>query len=151
MPFSLMTDESNDKKTDKRLAIMVRVFEDGLGPKTRLLDMPVCSGGTSEAIFNDIDNVFTNLKIPWTNCIGFARDKCNVIVGKINSVLTKVKQKNPDVFSIGCICHLANLCAKVGVKQLSVPIDDLLVDIYYHFENSLNDEKLTRTFNFSLR
>ena len=113
--------------------------------------MPVCSGRTSQAIFNDIDNVFTNLKIPWTNYIGFASDNCNVMVGKTNSVLTRVKQKNPDVFSIGCICHLANLCAKVGVKQLSVPIDDLLVDIYYHFENSLNDEKLTRTFNFSLR
>ena len=105
-----------------------------MGPKTRLLDMPVSSGGTSEAIY--IDNVFTNLKILSTNCIGFASDNCNVMVGKTNSVLTRVKQKNPDVFSIGSICHLANLCAKVGVKQLSVPIDDLLVDIYYHFENS---------------
>ena len=63
---------------------MVRVFEDGLGPKTRLLDMPLCSGGTSEAIFNDIDNVLTNLKIPWTNCIGFASDNCNVMVRKTN-------------------------------------------------------------------
>ena len=57
-----------------------------------------------------------------------------------------MKQKNPDVFSIGCICHLVNLCAKVGVKQLSVPIDDLLVDIYYHFENSSKRQKTYKNF-----
>lgn len=34
--------------------------------------MLVSSGATSETIFNDIDEVFTNLNIPWIECIGFA-------------------------------------------------------------------------------
>ena len=71
--------------------------------------MPICSGGTSEAIFNDIDNIFSSLNIPWNNCIGFTSDSCNVMVGKSNSVLARVKQRNPKVFSVGCICHLARL------------------------------------------
>jgi hypothetical protein len=36
-------------------------------------------------------------------------------------------------FSMGCVCHLAALCA---LKKLPVSIDDLLIDIFYHFKNS---------------
>ena len=86
--------------------------------------------------YSIIDNIFSSLNIPWSNCIGFASGNCNVIVGKSNSVLTRVKQRNPNVFSVGCLCQLANLCAQDGITQLTVPVDDLLVDIYYNFEHS---------------
>ena len=36
---------------------------------------------------------------------------------------------------MGCVCHLAALCAAAVLKKLPVWIDDLLVDIYYHFNN----------------
>ena len=57
-PFSVMIDESTDRNTDKRLAVLVRYFD----PKerqahTRLLDTPVCNGGTGEEIFNKLDGV----------------------------------------------------------------------------------------------
>ena len=80
--------------------------------------------------------VFSEHNIPWNNLIGFASDNCNVVRGANNSVLSHLKEKNNKVFSIGCICHLVNLCVKAAVKNISVSVDDLFVDIYYFFELS---------------
>ena len=49
----------------------------------------------------------------WSAVIGFASDNCNVMIGAHNSVLSRVKEQQPNVF---CICHLANLCVAAGIK-----------------------------------
>ena len=72
--------------------------------------------------------------ISWARCIGFAGDNCNTMIGAKNSVLTRVRERQPNVFNIGCICHLADLCAAAGVKQLSVPVDDFLFDIHFQID-----------------
>lgn len=66
--------------------------------------------------------------------MGFASDNCNTMIGSRNSVLSRVRERQPSVFSLGCICHLADLCVKAGMKQLSLPVDDLLIDIWFHFD-----------------
>ncbi|XP_060763680.1 uncharacterized protein LOC132872704 [Neoarius graeffei] len=38
--------------------------------------------------------------------------------------------------SIGCICHLTNLCVKAGVTALPFKVDDVLVDVFYFFHHS---------------
>ena len=50
-------------------------------------------------------------------------------------MLSRVTQQQNDAFSMGCVCHLA-LCAAAGMKKLPVSIDELLIDIYYHFKHS---------------
>ena len=68
--------------------------------------------------------------------MSFNSDNCGVMKGKKNSVLSRIKEKQPAVFDMGCITHLANLCCVAGVKALPLPINDFLVDIYYHFHHS---------------
>lgn len=68
--------------------------------------------------------------------MGFASDTANVMVGLHNSVLSRVRAKQPQVFSLGCLCHLANLCAVSAVKTLPVSVDSLLIDVFYHFKYS---------------
>ena len=83
--------------------------------------------------------VFSEHNIPWNNLIGFTNDNCNVMLGTNNSVLSRLKEKNNNlnkVFRTGCICHLVILCVKAAVKNISVSVDDLFVDIYYFFEDS---------------
>lgn len=53
--------------------------------------------------------------------------------GTNNSVLSRIKAVQPDVFDVGCICHLLNLCCGSAVKQLPISVDDLLIGIYFHF------------------
>lgn len=71
--------------------------------------------------------------IPWENCIGYSSDNASVMTGRSNSVLSRLREKNPAVFNLGCVCHLANLCAQAGIKALPLPVEDLLVDVYFHF------------------
>ena len=56
-----------------------------------------------------------------------------MMVGKSNSVLTRIIKKQPSVFDLGCVCHLANLCTVAGLQTLPLPVEDMLIDIYYHF------------------
>ena len=58
------------------------------------------------------------------------------MVGRNNSVLSRVREKQSKVFSMACVCHLAALAAAAGLKTLPFSLDNLLVDIYYHFKHS---------------
>ena len=73
---------------------------------------------------------------PWSNVIGYASDTASVMVGVRNSVLSRLRSKQPKLFSLGCLCHLAALCASAALKKLPVSIDNLLIDIFYHFKHS---------------
>lgn len=90
---------------------MVRVFEDGMGPRTALLEISVKPSSMTQMLYSPFKNPLEPQ----------------------DSLLIMVKQ-NSDTFSIGCICYVANLCAQDGIK-LSVPVDDL-IDIYCNSEHN---------------
>jgi len=91
---------------------------------TGFLDMSICNIGTAQSTFDQLDATFEAKGIPWKNVVAFISDNCNTMVGKRNSA----------VFDIGCVCHLANLCTVAGGKVLPVPVEDLLMDVFYHFQ-----------------
>ena len=140
-PFSIFCDEGNNTD-NKNLAILVRIWDTNLGkPVTRFLDMSICNVGNAENIFDLIDAALDGKTIPWCNVVGFESDTANVMVGKHNSVLSRVKAKQPGVFSQGCVCHLANLCLLQGIKSLPVDVDDFFVDLFYYFDKSPSAKK----------
>lgn len=51
-PFSMAIDESNDRNSDKSLAILVRYFTDR--SYTKFLAMPICNIGTASNIFDHL-------------------------------------------------------------------------------------------------
>ena len=59
-----------------------------------------------------------------------------VMVGAHNSVLSRIRDKQPKVFSLGCLCNLANLFSVAALETLPVSIDSLLIDVFYHFKYS---------------
>ena len=136
-PFSILCDGGNDQLDKKYFAILVRYWEDITNQVvTRFLALPVCNISTSQALFDALALEIDSRNIPWENAVGFASDTANVMVGQRNSVLSRVKLKQPNVFSLGCLCYLAALCAVSGLKKLPVSIDNLLIDIFYHFKHS---------------
>ena len=58
------------------------------------------------------------------------------MVGKNNSVLSRIKLKSPKVFNLDCTCHLAALCATGGLKRQPVYIDTILIDFSCQFKYS---------------
>ena len=106
--FSISCDGGNDKLDKKYFAIMVRYWEAETGKSvTHFLDMPVCNIATSQALFNALDEVFKRRAIPWQNVIGFGSDSASIMTGKNNSVLSRVLDRQPKVFSMACMCHHA--------------------------------------------
>ncbi len=47
-----------------------------------------------------------------------------------------IKNECPNLLDVGCICHLADLTIKEGMKTLPVDIDQLFIDVFYYFFHS---------------
>ncbi len=70
--------------------------------------------------------------------MSFTSDTCNVMKGQRGGVIAKLRLYQPKVVDVYCICHLVSLCVKSAVKGLPLKVDEFLVDVYYHFRNSVN-------------
>ena len=57
------------------------------------------------------------------------------MIGQRNSLLQKIRSVQGDQKTLdgGCPCHLAHLCAGKGAKELSVNVEDFVIDIYHNF------------------
>ena len=86
--------------------------------------MPVRKIGTANKLFEVIDCLLSEKRIPWSNVLGFESDTTNVMMGKHNSVLSRIRSKQPNVFSQGCVCHLSNLCLLAVIEFLPIDVDD---------------------------
>ena len=74
-------------------------------------------------------------EIPFTNMLSFNSDNCSVMKGIRGGLIAKLRSVSPNVFDIGCCCHLANLAVAALLKQTPFSLDDLLVDICTYFRN----------------
>ena len=136
-PFSVLCDGGNDQTDRKFFGILVRYWDQFQRQAvTRFLALPVCNIATAEALFEALSNEVDSRGIPWSNMIGYGSDSASVMVSAHNSVLSRIRTKQPNLFSLGCLCHLSALCAAAALKTLPVSIDELLIDIFYHFKHS---------------
>ena len=129
-PFSVMIDESNDK-TDNYPS------DPEVGDiRTRFVDMPVVNVGTARNLFEALKESLEKLGLDFSRAMSFMSDTTNVMKGVRSGVQKLIRNENPSVYDAGCICHLADLAVKAGMAVLPVDIDQLFVDIYYHFYHS---------------
>lgn len=114
-PFSLAIDGSNDKGLDKMNPLTVRVFDRDAGRVTTMfLDMCLTSGthsATAESIFSSLDTALQSRGISWNNCVGVSMDNTSVNMGRRNSIKSRAVVKNPNVYIMGCPCHIVHNCA----------------------------------------
>ena len=135
-PFSLMMDESNDRR-DKSCIILVRLLDPQIGEvRTRFLDMPVVKIGTATNLFQALKESLTKNGLSFDNTVSFMSDTTNVMKGVRSGVQKLIKDEIPTLHDVGCICHLADLTVKAGLKALPVNIDQLFIDIFYYFHHS---------------
>ena len=135
-PFSLMMDESNDRR-DKFCIILVRLLDPQIGEvRTRFLDMSVVNIGTATNLFQALKESLTKNGLSFDNTVSFMSDTAHVMKGVRSDVQKLIKDEIPTLYDVGCICHLADLTVKAGLKALPVNIDQLFIDIFYYFHHS---------------
>ena len=84
--------------------------------------------------------------LSFQHMISFASETCNVMKGSLNGVIAKLRAKQPQVVDIHCNCHVLHLSMKS--KMLPFKIDELMVDIFYHFYYS--DKHVTQSMRRSV-
>ena len=90
--------------TKLTISILVRYWDkEAEQPVTIFLCMPVCNIATAEAHFTVIEKEFGSRKIPWSNMVGYASDTASFMVGRHNSGFSRLLQKQPKLFSLGCL------------------------------------------------
>ena len=92
---------------------------------------------SAENIFDALLEAFTEDCIPWSNVLCFCSDGANVMRGRNNSVMTRIVTKQPLAYAMYCSCHILALCASKAATRFDDELQNLQVDIAYHFENSL--------------
>lgn len=103
----------------------------------------------AQDIFDKITKYFEDKQIPYKeNLIGFASDGANVMTGKHNSVMSRLKEEIPNIFLMRCICHSFHLCASVACEKLPRGVEDLVRDIYIFFQIAPNVSKCEKNFKF---
>ena len=91
--------------------------------QSRFLALPISNISTSEALFEALALELSSRCIPWKNIIGYASDTANVMVGKRNSVLSRLKLRQPNVFSLGIQSIQTDVrkLLKVYLSQFMIP------------------------------
>jgi hypothetical protein len=79
-------------------------------------------------------------KIPWSQAVSLSVDNTNSMIGAHNSFASRCKAQNPDIYVLGCPCHLAHIAASNAndafTEIAGVNVEDLLIDLFYWFEKS---------------
>lgn len=137
--FNLLCDESNDKGAPvELLTILVRIFDSVNGVlATRHLDTVAIVDLTANGIFAGLESTLKKYGIPFSNMLSFTSDTCNVMKGARKGVIALLRKEQPKVLDVHCTCHVVSLSVKAATKTLPIKLDELLVDVYYHFHHSV--------------
>ena len=73
-------------------------------------------------------------------------DGANVMIGARNSVLSRFKDAQPNIFHIHCTCHVAALCAAYACKTFPKFSEQLCRNIHSHFSHSCKRLQLYKEF-----
>ena len=136
--FSIQIDESTDITVYQQMGIMLRYFDNNNGKLCCVFyKLEPITNANAESIFAAIDQNFSDSgPICYTNLVGMGSDGCNVMLGSRNSVMTRLKSKQPSLISFHCNCHVAALIANHACGKLPGYLDDITIQIWYFFHKS---------------
>lgn len=99
------------------------------------------TSATAERSFTKMDQILSSCMVSWTSCVGFDVDNASVNTCKHNSIRTRVLRANPNMYFLGCPCHLGHNTASTAADCLSrttgFDVEEMAVDLYYWFDKSM--------------
>ena len=98
--------------------------------------MLIVNTGTAANLFEALKESVTKNGLSFDNVVSFMSDTTNVMKGARSGVQKLIKDAIPTLYDVGCICDLADLTVKTGLKGLPVNIEQLFIDIFYYFHHS---------------
>lgn len=146
--FSIHTDETTDISVHQQCGIMLRFFDntDG-GVRCVFFKLETVQSADAEGLFQILDSNFgTEGPLHYDNLVGMGSDGTNVMLGNRNSVMTRLREKQPSLIAFHCNCHLAALIANHACSVLPDNLEDLTVQIWYFFQKSSKRQRVFEEF-----
>jgi len=138
-PFSILFDESIDISDHKLLCLLDKYVDQNTGMlHTGLLEL-ISLDATDcmdNSIFNQFKKSFDDKRIPIANIIGITSDGANVMTGKNNSFVFRLKSEVPNLILIKCICHSPTLVASKACKKLPRSAEEIIRSISTYVSGS---------------
>lgn len=136
--YSLLIDESTDISVSKYLGISIRYFSENTKTViTTYLSLEPLENGTADGILDALQNCLKNYNLDIQNMIGLGTDNANVMIGTNNGVHKKLKQYNPSLILVRCVCHSIQLAVSATSKHfLPENLEFLLSETYNWFSKS---------------
>ena len=136
--FSLQTDETTDISVTQQMAIMLRFFDNSLGVvRCVFFKLEGVERATAEQLYLLIDKHFqTSDTLKYDYLVGLGTDGANVMLGKRNSVMSRLCINQPGLVALHCNCHIAALIAKASCTILPDYLEELTSDVWYYFQKS---------------
>ena len=68
------------------------------------------------------------------NLVRLGTDGANEMLGARNSVMSRLRCKQPALIALHCHCHIAALIANEACRVLLDELEDLTTDVWYYFQ-----------------
>ncbi|XP_047493411.1 SCAN domain-containing protein 3-like [Penaeus chinensis] len=136
--FSLQVDESTDISGQAQLVSFVRYIEVDDIKEHILFCKKLEEHTTGEAIFNVINQFFTEQGLSWKSCMSMCTDAAASMTGKVKGLVARIKKENPDVEWTHCIIHRESLASKKMSSQLHEILNDAVKVINFIKSRPLN-------------
>ncbi|KAG8590542.1 hypothetical protein GDO81_006790 [Engystomops pustulosus] len=137
--FGISLDASSDQ-FEKYFPVLVTYEHPDTGLIViEFLDMVACPSGRAQDLFIAVDTMLKKHNVSWNMCATYSADNAANMQGKHNSVVSRIRSAQSSkqkIYAVGCPCHLVHLMAEHAAKPLSVCVEDLIIDIYFHFQKS---------------
>uniref|UniRef100_H3AVF6 HAT C-terminal dimerisation domain-containing protein n=1 Tax=Latimeria chalumnae TaxID=7897 RepID=H3AVF6_LATCH len=143
--LSLIVDESTDRDDDKQLGMIVKYYDENqLRVETKFYRLRVVNSATDENLFKALEDAFEANNIKWENVTRLGADGAANMIGKNNSLMSRIKEKQPHLHTLHCVCHVSHICASDACKNLSNYLDDFFVELSWHFHRSAKQIKVLK-------
>lgn len=139
-PFSVIIDESTDISVTKFLGIVIKYYSVSKQKiSTVFLKLQELEKCDSDGIVESLKSLFVELKLDLKNMCGIGTDNAAVMTGIHNSVYTKLRNENPLLILIPCICHSLQLAVSHAARQ-TIPneVEYIIEETYAWFSKSSN-------------
>ena len=145
--FSLMMDESTDRGEKKREGTLIRYFDEStLQVTTGFLGLQDVAQANAANLFECLDFQLREDGLTYEKLIGWNSDGASVMLGVRNSVVSRLKEKQPNLYVLHCVCHISHLMVSDVVKCIPSDVIDLTGNLFWWFHHSAKRVDELRSF-----
>lgn len=143
--YSLMIDESTDISAKKQLCVSVRFFNSlTSGISDTFLDLREVSNGTAEAMHQCVLGILSDHDLDIKDCVGIATDGANSMCGEHNSLWSRLREGNPNLILVKCVCHSLDLVAAKSMETMPSALEHMVRESHNYFAHSSNRQAAYR-------